>query len=326
MRTRRPAGGLTRLILLMAACGTYALASAALASGASAVAPLPIPTPPVAPPGTPDLSQMGPQPSDFAPGARIVKQRYELAGASLGIIGYERKLADAGIVGGARFTEVAAEVVLAPSVELATTSFGLLHAELRSPIGRQLTRAKTIQEYGRRHVRPRDIRFGSMRSLGVGNESIVLPWSVRVRGVLHRDDAIRLRVDRVVESLELTGAPGGRVSFAEVVGFAGKMANRIRAGLSPMNSVVPVIGGTAVHGQTLVASNGTWSNGATSFVYQWERCDATGANCAPVGGAGGQSYTLTAADVAATIRVSVTATSGPGLSTTATSTPTVVVQ
>jgi hypothetical protein len=104
------------------------------------------------------------------------------------------------------------------------------------------------------------------------------------------------------------------------------MANRIRTGLSPLKSAVPVIGGTAVHGQTLVASNGTWSNGATIFVYQWERCDATGANCAPIAGASGQSYTLTAADVAAKIRVSVTATSTPGLSTTATSTPTAVVQ
>jgi hypothetical protein len=326
MRTLQPTRGLTRLIVLMAACGTYALASAPLASSANAVSPLPIPTPPVAPPGTPDLSQMGPQPSDFAPGAHVVKQGYELAGASLGIIGYERKLADAGIVGGARFAEVAAEVVLTPSVEVATATFAVLDAELRSPIGRKLTRTKTIQEYGRRRVRPRDIKFASTRSLGVGNESIVLPWSVRVRGVLHRDDAIRLRVDRVVESLELTGAPGGRVSFAEVVGFAGKMANRIRAGLSPLNSVAPVIGGMAVHGQTLVASNGTWSNGATIFVYQWERCDATGANCAPIAGASGQSYTLTAADVAATVRVSVTATSGPGLSTTATSTPSVVVQ
>jgi hypothetical protein len=104
------------------------------------------------------------------------------------------------------------------------------------------------------------------------------------------------------------------------------MADRMRTALSPLNSIAPMIGGTATQGQTLVASSGTWSNGPTGFAYQWQRCDAAGANCTPILGANGQGYTLTAADVGARVLVSVTATGTPGLSATATSMPTAVVQ
>jgi hypothetical protein len=318
MRTRR----LTRLVLV-AVVGACSLAIAVPAGSASAIVP---------PPGTPDLSQWVLAPSDFAPGARVTKQGYNLTFAVLGVIGYERKLAGVSTMGGgARFTEVGSGVVLTPSAEVATVTFALLNAELRSPNAQQQTRAKTIREYGRRaHVMPRDVRFGSVRSLHVGDESILLPWSVRVHGVLHRDAAIRLRVDRVVGVLELTGVPRGRVSFTEAAGLAGKMADRIRAGLAPLNiaplnSEAPAIIGTATQRQTLYASSGVWSNSPTSFAYQWERSDATGANCAPIAGASEQSYTLTAADAGMRVRVSVTATDAAG-SSKATSTPTTIVR
>ena len=45
-------------------------------------------------------------------------------------------------------------------------------------------------------------------------------------------------------------------------------------------------------GQVLTAANGTWSNSPTGFVYQWQRCDAGGANCAAIGGATDPTYML----------------------------------
>ena len=48
---------------------------------------------------------------------------------------------------------------------------------------------------------------------------------------------------------------------------------------APGNLTLPTISGTPQQGQTLTASNGTWSNSPTSYSYQWARCDSTGGNC-----------------------------------------------
>ncbi len=51
--------------------------------------------------------------------------------------------------------------------------------------------------------------------------------------------------------------------------------------VKPTNQTAPTIAGTAQEGSTLTAGNGTWT-GTTpiTFTYQWQRCDATGKNCA----------------------------------------------
>ena len=82
--------------------------------------------------------------------------------------------------------------------------------------------------------------------------------------------------------------------------------------------------GTATQGQTLTTSNGTWSNGPTSFEYAWRDCDTSGNNCTTISGATANSYTLTANDVGHTVRATVTATNAGG-SAPATSAQTAVV-
>ncbi|MBV9214511.1 MAG: hypothetical protein JOZ25_12800 [Actinobacteria bacterium] len=89
--------------------------------------------------------------------------------------------------------------------------------------------------------------------------------------------------------------------------------------LAPTNTALPTISGTTRDGQTLTASNGTWSGvGPFTYAYQWERCDSTGANCSNVSGATSSTYVLGAGDVGSTMRVVVTATNAGG-STPATS-------
>src|SRR5262249_40318206 len=45
----------------------------------------------------------------------------------------------------------------------------------------------------------------------------------------------------------------------------------------PTNMGLPVLSGTAVQGQTLSVSNGSWTGSPTSFAYQWQDCDSGGA-------------------------------------------------
>lgn len=99
----------------------------------------------------------------------------------------------------------------------------------------------------------------------------------------------------------------------------------------PSSTALPTISGAAgaagpQTGQTLTASTGSWSEGPTSYAYQWERCDSTGANCANVSGATSSTYLVGSADVGYTIRVAVTAANSAGASAPATSTATAVVQ
>jgi len=83
---------------------------------------------------------------------------------------------------------------------------------------------------------------------------------------------------------------------------------------------VPQINGATQVGETLVASDGTWSPAATSYSYQWLRCDPDGSSCAPLAGATTASYAIAAGDAYDQLEVAVTATDTGG-STTATSAP-----
>src|SRR2546428_11541517 len=84
------------------------------------------------------------------------------------------------------------------------------------------------------------------------------------------------------------------------------------AAAPPANTAPPSISGTPTVGQTLTASEGTWSNTPTSFAYQWLRCNAGGNNCADVANGTQKTYTLVGADAGHTMRVRVTATNADG--------------
>lgn len=74
-------------------------------------------------------------------------------------------------------------------------------------------------------------------------------------------------------------------------------------GLSP-----PAIVGTAEEGQTLTAAVGVWDGTPPfSYTYQWQRCEAGGAECHDVPGATGSRHTIGPGAAGTTIRLSVTA-------------------
>lgn len=94
---------------------------------------------------------------------------------------------------------------------------------------------------------------------------------------------------------------------------------------APVSSGPPTVSGTAKSGEVLTASPGTWSESPTSYTYQWQRCDSSGANCAPIAGMTSQSYTLAELDGSKTVRVAVTASNSAAASTPVSSAQTAVV-
>ena len=88
----------------------------------------------------------------------------------------------------------------------------------------------------------------------------------------------------------------------------------------PVNTVLPVITGTAQVGQTLSGSDGTWTNTPTIFTYRWL------ANGVEIGGATANTFLLTSAQLGAVITFEVTAynTGGSGTPTTSAATDAVI--
>jgi hypothetical protein len=80
----------------------------------------------------------------------------------------------------------------------------------------------------------------------------------------------------------------------------------------PSNTAAPAISGTPQENSTLTGTNGTWTNSPTRFDYSWLRCDKNGGSCAAITGQTKNTYTLTSADVGATIRFRVVASNSAG--------------
>jgi hypothetical protein len=82
-------------------------------------------------------------------------------------------------------------------------------------------------------------------------------------------------------------------------------------GTAPANTSLPLIVGDPTVGKTVTGTTGGWS-GAKSFVYAWQRCNASGSGCSAIPGATSTSYTVASADAKMTLRFKVTAKNDTG--------------
>lgn len=86
-------------------------------------------------------------------------------------------------------------------------------------------------------------------------------------------------------------------------------------GEAPSNTAGPAILGTAAVGSSLSMSAGTWNNEHSevlAFGYQWQRCNESGGECAPIAGAVNATYTPVVADAKHKLVATVFATNGGG--------------
>ncbi|HEY1776940.1 MAG TPA: hypothetical protein VGG41_12335, partial [Solirubrobacteraceae bacterium] len=98
---------------------------------------------------------------------------------------------------------------------------------------------------------------------------------------------------------------------------------------APQSNSPPSISGSALVGQTLTASPGSWSGPpqptGSDFSYSWSDCDPA-ATCSVVQSGASNTYTLTPADAGDTVTVTVSATTTSGTSQSQPSSPTAVVE
>ncbi len=79
----------------------------------------------------------------------------------------------------------------------------------------------------------------------------------------------------------------------------------------PVNSSLPKITGTALFGDTLHATTGTWTSSLTSYVYQWQS-SPDGSTWTSISSASTSTYTVQPSDEAHELRVQVTASNPDG--------------
>jgi hypothetical protein len=98
--------------------------------------------------------------------------------------------------------------------------------------------------------------------------------------------------------------------FIAIANAIGKSGGFRSDGSVPVNTVAPVISGTALVGNTLTSTTGTWTSdtGVTGYLYQWTR------NGVAISLATSSTYTLVSADRLKTIRCQVAATDTDGTS------------
>jgi len=78
---------------------------------------------------------------------------------------------------------------------------------------------------------------------------------------------------------------------------------------APVNTIAPVVTGSAVVGSLLTCSTGTWTNSPTSYTYQWRK------NGVNIGGETTNTYTTVVGDIAAAVDCVVRATNADGFGT-----------
>jgi hypothetical protein len=222
--------------------------------------------------------------------------------------------------------EVITSAAVAPSGEVARSDVASTRRQLTTAEGRRAF-AREIAPLGNTSgIRAKDVHLGRAHALAIGAAAMMIPASVNTSiGRLHVTFAA-VAVGRGEGLLFVVAQPRSRLANT-TTRLLRHAAGRIGSRLPPDDVGLPTVTGSPGPGQVLTAGPGTWTpvDPPASFTYQWLRCDSAGLSCQEIAGATGETYTLTAADDGAAIRVAVVAATPNGTGT-AISDPTQAVQ
>jgi hypothetical protein len=278
---------------------------------------------PASPPEGPQLEAMALATTDFARGASVLQEGFEPA--SPGVVArYVRVFHSGARLNGQRLLGAVSYVDLADSDGLAMIGFNAVISELSTPAGRRRTAVdikRNVAAHTHGALKVKTVTFGRVIRFQAAHGAFRVTIKVHTnRGVIELG-FLGIVLDRALGFVELDGYPRKHVSGSTDLFAARRLAQHFQLAFQIRSVVPPTISGTPQLGQTLTADRGRWGGGPTSFTYQWNHCDAAGANCAPIAGAVASTYVPGTADAGMRITVTVTATNSVS-SKPVTSTPT----
>jgi hypothetical protein len=240
------------------------------------------------------------------PGAKVTSQKaVKEPGYSSA---FERSFTYKAPNGRAGVLAVEAESAVAATAAQVTTDL----SKVRRSLANKTARANLIKNLAANlKVKPSSVKIGALRTPHVGDSALELPLTVTVKGGRIYLSFLYMQLDRVFANfLTIAIRP---IALSDAA-YATSVAALIGTALTPTDLAPPTVTGTPQQGQTLTAVAGTWSAADATFAYQWQKCDAAGANCVDISGATAQTYVVAPTDVAATLRVNVIATNRFGSS------------
>lgn len=257
------------------------------------------------PAGTPDPSAVVLKAADF-PGATNGSHRSVGASGTI-VAAYQNTVNFKSPYGASKYSGVISTALVETDTAKATSAYASLARLLSSAA----TRNALIKQFegGGKKVKTTVVK---PRSLGVPDSSMEIGFVATVpkKGSVKFSIEL-LRVDRVIVENVAVGT-GKTVALADAKALTELTAGHVKSVLGPVATTLPAITGTAQVGQTLTATQGTWSNTPTAFAYQWQDCDATGTTCNAIAGVTGSTYVLQPTDANQTVRVTVGATNAYG--------------
>ena len=256
------------------------------------------------PAGTPDPSAIVLRAADFPGGAKEVSAKSVAARGNL-VAGFVTSIVFNTAYGKSHYRFAVSTASVEKSAALATKDYGVTAHLLSSKQGQQAFLK------GFSSLAPGKVTFSKPRGLGLPDSSMELAGVAKTKKLRTNFSLQIFRLDRIVVVDILVGE-GGPPALTDAKMLTSIVAAKAKAQLVPSALTAPTVTGTAQQGQTLTASPGTWSNTPTSYAYQWQSCDGTGANCADIAGATASTYAVQTTDVGKTLRVEVTAANGQG--------------
>ncbi len=156
------------------------------------------------PAGTPDLSQMTLQSADLGPAAGV-SSAYVKPPSKI-VAQYDRNFTLTSTSAGVALDAIDTEILLAHTSAYAKSFFKELRTLYGSKFGHNLLAADIEKAAGPGRLTRKQIRFGTLRAIDVGDQSLLITITVRTRTRRLVEDVVALRVGGVVANLSIVAA------------------------------------------------------------------------------------------------------------------------